>query len=138
MVLDASAYLRSTQRNVAAIEIMREYIYGRVLFHAPPHFFVEVANVLRKSIIAGRESTEDALLTLNAAVRLKIEIDHDLQVTTEAFDFAMERGISAYDASYAIVALRREATLVTADAGLAQAAQGAGVAIILIAEGAEP
>ena len=134
VVLDASAYVRATQGNVAAVDYLRAYAYGAVRFHAPPHFFVEVANALRNGALIRRESADEARSPLLALLRIDFELNTDPELAVDALDFALTHGITAYDAGYAALAIRRGAKLVTADSGLAQAAQAAGVATTLIAE----
>ena len=137
-MLDASAYVRATQGNVAAVDYLRAQAYGAVRFHAPPYLFIEVANALRNGALIRRESTDEARSPLLALLRLDSEIDADPELAVEALDFALAHGITAYDAGYAVLALRRQATLITADSGLARAAQAAGVATTLIVDDTSP
>lgn len=65
---------------------------------------------------------------------MELQIDSDPELVTEALDFALKRGITAYDAMYAVLALRQGAILVSADSGLVQAALAAGVATTFITD----
>ena len=65
---------------------------------------------------------------------MEVEVHDASSDALSGLRFARQHGITAYDAAYAVVALSRKATLVTADSGLAQAAQAAGVPVTLIVD----
>lgn len=103
----------------------------------PDHFHLEVANGLRSSVLRRQIETGEAHNSLSGVLELRVEAIRARDLASDALRFALDHGITPYDAAYAILALRRSATLVTADSGLARAAQSAGVDTTLIEVGAQ-
>ena len=70
----------------------------------------------------GRRNGLDIHAFLGAALRLPITLRSHQDLALPAFDVALDRGLSVYDASYVVLAEALDAILVTADRTLASAA----------------
>ena len=131
-VLDASVTLGwcfedEGSEAVAALERART-----AAVHVPAVWPLEIANAL---VVAGRrkrisEAEAARFLELVAALPIDIEPPPQLGQLPMLLALARAHGISAYDASYLDLALRRGAPLATLDAGLAAAAVAAGVELL--------
>ena len=120
-VFDASVVLRAA---VAESPSAREWLArldADLHGHAPDSIWIEVANGLRRAVLAGIVETALARRFLDAALRLPITLRSHRDLALPAFDVALDRGLSAYDASYVVLAEALNATLVTADRTLASA-----------------
>ena len=86
---------------------------------APSHVYVEVSNVIRRAVLAGRLSTDAGALVHRDLV--------DLPVTSFPFEPLADRvwdlhpAVTAYDAAYVALAEELDAPLVTLDRRLAAA-----------------
>ena len=89
--------------------------------HAPELIWIEVTNGLRRAVLAGIVETALARRFLDAALRLPITLRSHRDLALPAFDVALDRGLSAYDAGYVVLAEALDAILVTADRTLASA-----------------
>ena len=98
---------------------------------APQLLVWEFANVLNFGLRTGRLGHEEAAQAAGLFRVFPLELvplDRD-----EAMDLASEaaeRGLTAYDASYLLLAVKLDASLVTLDSQLARAAQEAGVEVV--------
>ena len=119
-VLDASAFVRAFDGHEAATEWIRRGFVGDVELIAPELILPETASALLRYVRSGlAEVAEmvDALADLRSAVAF---VSLALLYPT-AFELALERGLSAYDACYVALAESAGAVLVTADRRLAAA-----------------
>ena len=117
-MLDASAPLALVLDPGPRADIVAEQV-GAGELHAPHLLPFEVSNVLRRQRLAGRISAVDADAFEAALSRLPIELwPHEVVASR-----VRELGdvLTAYDASYAALAERLGATLVTMDRRLAAA-----------------
>jgi predicted nucleic acid-binding protein len=94
---------------------------------------LEIANALLVAVRRARLPEADAPRLLGIIDRLQIELDQGLELepiarTTLSVGFAY--GLSAYDASYLELAIRRGLPLATQDARLARAAAAAGIDLL--------
>ena len=124
-VFDASIVLRAA---VAGSPSAREWLArldADLHGHAPDSIWIEVANGLRRAVLAGIVETALARRFLDAALRLPITLRSHRDLALPAFDVALDRGLSAYDAGYVVLAEALDAILVTADRTLAAAVPGA-------------
>ena len=86
---------------------------------APPHVYVEVSNVLRRAVLAGRLGSDVGALAHRDLV--------DLPLATFSFEPLADRvwelhpGVTAYDAAYVALAEALDAPLWTLDRRLAAA-----------------
>jgi predicted nucleic acid-binding protein len=99
---------------------------------APAIWPLEVANGLAVAIRKGRLSASDAVSASEALERLPIRVAPTSlrDALGPILDAARERGLSAYDASYLLLAMRERLPLATGDGALRQAAEAAGVPLL--------
>lgn len=88
---------------------------------APELFFAELGNALLGYVNAGRLLLEEAEARLELGLSLPLEVTSVSELTPSAFRVAAERGLTVYDACYAVLAEAEGAVLVTADGALAAA-----------------
>ncbi len=118
LVVDASVVVSLLLANDQPATRLRSALSGRTIY-APELLDIEVMSVLRR-LTRSRELTyEQAQAALAALIEFPaIRVTHRPLL---AHAWAVRDNISAYDASYVALATRLPATLVTADARLAQA-----------------
>lgn len=125
VVLDASAVVRGLTGEGSAAQVLDEVATGATTGHAPDLIVAEVANALVLAVRAGRYSLGDAHWLLGSFERSQVDLHATSPFTASAIEAAAERGLSAYDAFYAVLAEALEIPLVTADRRLATAVPGA-------------
>jgi predicted nucleic acid-binding protein len=94
---------------------------------------LEIANALLTAVRRGRIPEADAPLLIGIFDRLRIEIDSGIALANLAqttFSLGIAHRVSAYDATYLELAIRRGLPLATQDERLARAAANAGVVIL--------
>lgn len=96
----------------------------------PPLWRIEMVNVLRSSIRRGRIDEAHAHRALGLLQELPIEVDGSLPGASELLALACRHGLTAYDACYLELAMRRGLALATLDTSLARAAEEAGCAVM--------
>jgi predicted nucleic acid-binding protein len=124
-VLDASVVLRAV---VAGSPVARDWLARLdvdVQAHAPELMPLEVASGLRKAVRANIVAAEAARRFIASALRLPIELRSHRDLAASAFEVALTRGLTLYDAAYVVLAEALDGTLVTADRTLAGAARRA-------------
>ncbi len=99
---------------------------GRCVCVAPDLFLVECAHVLRKRVVGGMMTADDAVRRVSLLLSQQIEHRSIGRLACGVLDAALAWCISAYDASYAVLGMELDAPLVTADQRLARALQAAG------------
>jgi predicted nucleic acid-binding protein len=99
----------------------------------PPLWRWEVANGLLLGTRRGRmtEAKREASIDLLQAMAVRIDPDCDAHAWSDTVRLAEKHALTAYDASYLELALRRRLPLATLDAALARAARAEGVALVL-------
>jgi predicted nucleic acid-binding protein len=121
-VFDASVFVRTlVQREATALEWVRRAMRREVSVAVPDLVFAEIGNALSLY-------TRDATLTLDGAIRrvslvirIPLEVRELRVLIAPAVGLASSRGLSVYDACYAVLAEAEGAVLVTADRRLAAA-----------------
>jgi predicted nucleic acid-binding protein len=121
-VFDASVFVRAVvRRETPAVEWIRRAMRRDVVVTVPDLVFPEVGNAL--ALYA-----RDATLTLSGALRrvalmrrLPLEVREHQALIEAAVGLAITRGLTVYDACYAVLAEAEDAVMVTADRGLAAA-----------------
>jgi predicted nucleic acid-binding protein len=88
---------------------------------APDLLWLEVANAFAGYVRHGRLSPEQGRRALESTLRLPLRTTPSAQLAAASFAVALERGLSVYDAGFAVVAEVEQALLVTADGQLAEA-----------------
>lgn len=98
-------------------------------FIVPSIWPLEIANVLLVTERKGRITTAASVqfIGLMADLPITVELEPRLHHQDELMGLARRHNLSAYDASYLRLALKRGAALATKDASLVKAASDAGV-----------
>ena len=96
----------------------------------PPIWELEFTNVLRTGCIRGRLDAQRAQAMIEQVLSLPIEVDREPVRPSALLALALRHGLSAYDAAYLELALRRQVPLATQDADLASAALASGVGVV--------
>ena len=133
MVLDASAALAWCFEDLATVEslaLLRRL--DRAPAEVPQLWPLEVAHALSRAERAGRLAPAKLTAFLGHLATLDIRIDGSTasRALDHTLDLARATGLSAYDACYLELAVRRSLPLATRDAKLAAEARKAGVAVI--------
>ena len=134
VVIDSSATLgltlldeSSTTAEAAAVAMRN----GAQVF-APAHWCIEVANGILMAERRKRLTPADAGAALNYVRRLPVTIDDETinHAFAEISALARLHGLTAYDAAYLELAIRRRAALATLDGDLRRVAVSIGVPLI--------
>jgi len=99
---------------------------------APAVWVLEIANGVRTAVLRGRMTANELPRIRSLIERLPVVlVDLDTPAATgEVLDLALEHGLTAYDAAYLDLAMRRGLPLATADARLRAACRTAGVTLV--------
>ena len=97
--------------------------------HVPGSWVLEVANVIARAEARGlvTEARSEAFLEMLEGVEIKVDAATFAHALSGTLQLARRYKLSAYDASYLELALRRGIPLATLDADLQNAARKAGV-----------
>jgi predicted nucleic acid-binding protein len=122
VVFDASVFVAAAARlETPALEWIRRAMRREVVVAVPDLVFVEVGNALGVYVC-------NATLTLGGAIRrvafvrrIPLEIRAIESLVEPAVGLAISRGLTVYDACYAVLAEAEGVVLVTADQRLAAA-----------------
>jgi predicted nucleic acid-binding protein len=120
-IFDASVFVRAlADREPAAADWL-----GRALddveVSVPSLVFAEVGNALTGYVRRARLPAKGALDRLEFTLRVPRRVIEVGELAPAAFGLAISRGLSVYDACYAVLAEAEDAVLVTADRHLAAA-----------------
>ena len=96
----------------------------------PALWRIEIANVMRSAMRRGRIGEAHARRALGLLQQAPIDVDDALPSPAALFDLAQRHGLSAYDACYLELAMRRGLALATLDADLKRAAIAAGCVVL--------
>jgi predicted nucleic acid-binding protein len=120
-IFDASVFVRAlVDGDEAATQWMARAV-REVEVSVPSLVFAEIGNALAGYVRTGRLSREGASKRLDLAVRLPQNVRDLATIVPSALSIAVGRGLSVYDACYAVLADAEDAVLVTADQRLAAA-----------------
>lgn len=126
IVLDASfavAWL-TRERTGPAVEDFEARVHaGQAELHAPELFLLETGNALWKTVRRGLRTLEESVQMFESVRELPIRLHRHRDLALDAFDLAVRRGISVYDASYVALAVRELLPLFTTDKRLASAVE---------------
>jgi predicted nucleic acid-binding protein len=106
-------------RSIVAREWL-ERIDRDIEAHAPELIWIEAANGLQQAVRRGILHANSARLFLSTALALPITLRSHRDLAAAALLLGLERGLSAHDASYVVLADGLNAKLVTADKRLAR------------------
>ena len=126
LVLDASmtiAWLFEDERTEAAHEVMTMVVTtGAVV---PSLWHLEIANILRNAVRRGRcdEAFADRTLSRLGRFRINIDDETDRHAWGPTRKLSREQGLTAYDAAYLELAIRKNLPLASCDHDLIAAAQ---------------
>jgi predicted nucleic acid-binding protein len=121
-VFDASLVVRAVVPETAAARVWLEQAVRRELtVHVPDLLYAEVAQALADYVRAGERTRADAIARMDFVLRLPFDVHQSQRIAGAALAVSLGRGITAYDACYAVVAELWDAVLVTADRRLAAA-----------------
>jgi predicted nucleic acid-binding protein len=122
VVFDASAVARAlVDHDLLAVEWLGRLARGEVHGTCPDLLYVEMTNTVLKHQRAGRLGAQDAKAVLDATAAVPFATHTAKSLAVPAWIIASERGLSAYDACYVVLAETMGATLITADRRLAAA-----------------
>jgi predicted nucleic acid-binding protein len=122
IVLDASALIRGLQRtSEAAAEYVRQIVIGDLTAHVPDLVVAETTNAALRLLRSGRMTRSEARELIGAVQDLPVAEHRTATHAQAALAVAVDTGLSAYDAFYAVLSDVLELPLVTADRTLAAA-----------------
>jgi predicted nucleic acid-binding protein len=122
IVIDANVAVMALASPAAAGDTARAAMFPDEIWIAPAHMPLEVLRTLRKAVLGGHLSADDAEAAFQALIAMQIEYVATDVVLLQAV-WAMRHNISVYDAAYLAVAAMHDGPLITFDARLAHAAQ---------------
>jgi predicted nucleic acid-binding protein len=123
-----SGWLIENQSSAYADAVAERLKTSRAI--APPLLRLEVTNVLRTACKRQRLIAAQAHEMLTALAALPIDIDVTAPNPAQILDLALRHDLTAYDAMYLDLALRRALPVATRDLVLADAARAAGVGVV--------
>jgi len=127
LVVDASVvakwYPPCDQEPLAteAQTLLKLWVIGGVDLAAPDLIWVEITNILWKSVRSKRCSLGDAKSTLAALHQQRLPTVPTAPLVERALEIAVQHGRTAYDSLYVALAAASNAELVTADEKLVNA-----------------
>lgn len=125
VVVDASVALKwvvAESGSHEANQLLDDLADNTVSLAAPEHLVGEVGNGLRKRIVQGLLSVDEAQAALDAIAALDLELVGGSERWFRALPAAVEWGLTTYDALYVLLALDLGAELLTADLRLVESA----------------
>ena len=120
-VFDASVFVRALADGEPAAAQWVARALDDVEVIVPSLVFAEVGNALAGYVRAAKLPPRGALDRLEFTVRVPRRVSEIGELAPAALGFAISRGLSVYDACYAVLAEAEVAVLVTADRRLAGA-----------------
>ena len=125
-VFDASVFVRTVvQREGPAVDWVRRAMRKEVTVAVPDLVFAEIGNALGLYARDATLTIDGAIRRVEFVLRVPLEIRELQLLIAPALGLAISRGLSVYDACYAVLAEAEDAVLVTADRRLAAAVRRA-------------
>jgi len=124
VVIDANVVIRAIVGDAEAKQWLRRGWSGELDLEAPDLILAETGNALSVYVRTGKLVLADARESLQRLFAEPIRLTAAQALVLPALAVAVERGLSLYDACYAVLAERLDAVLVTADKDLAAATPG--------------
>lgn len=135
LVIDGSAalgLLLPDENKTPASRKLIEILASGVAVHVPAHWWAELTNGVvmaeRRKRLTQAEGME--LLSLIPSLGVKTDDETEKRLVSDSAALARQHGLTAYDAAYLELAIRRGAVLASQDKALIQAAQACGVEIL--------
>lgn len=122
IVVDASVMVLALSSASPQGDAARAAMVADDAWIGPAHMPLEVIRTLRKAVVGGHMTEEDALAAYTALMAAEITYIGTEKTLLRAV-WAMRHNVSAYDAAYLAVAAEYGARLITFDARLATAAE---------------
>jgi predicted nucleic acid-binding protein len=131
LVLDASAALHAVLPGPGAKAVL-DALESAAVVHAPDLYSVEVANAIWKYVRAGDLRVDEAVEKLERAMAL-VDLTTPLsELAKEALVTAATEGHPVYDCTYAVLARREGATILTADRAFAEVLEKLRFPVVLV------
>jgi len=134
-VLDCSATLPWIFADGAAeaTDQLLDTLQNGAQARVPALWHLELANVLVGAQRRGRidQAGIEAFLSHLTSYAISVDVETIARAWTKALDLAVRHGLSAYDAAYLELALRRDLPLATKNRALIDATRRAGVRLVL-------
>ncbi len=134
-VLDCSAALAWVFGDEATAESERllDDLTNGARAWVPSLWHLELANVMLGAVRRKRidQAGVEGFLTQLGAYDIRVDGETVPRAWTKTLDLAQQHGLSAYDAAYLELALRRGLPLASTDSALVAAARAAGVGLLL-------
>jgi predicted nucleic acid-binding protein len=125
-VFDASVFVAAAARlETPALEWIRRAMRRDVVVSVPDLVFAEVGNALGVYVRTATLTLSGALGRIRVMRRMPLEVRASETLVEPAVGLAVTRGLTVYDACYAVLSEAEDAVLVTADERLAAAVQRA-------------
>jgi predicted nucleic acid-binding protein len=122
IVVDASVLVFALSSPTAQGNAARAALTADDTWIGPAHMPLEVIRTLRKAVVGGHLTEDDAVAAYAALLEAEVTYVGADETLLRAV-WAMRHNVSAYDAAYLAVAAEYGARLVTFDARLAKAAE---------------
>jgi predicted nucleic acid-binding protein len=126
-VLDASVALKwaippaNETLSAESLQLLQEYVGGKVDFLVPDIFWVELGNVLWKGVRARRWSRAAAERIASEMQARNFSTVPSRTLMTDALKIALAYDRAVYDCLYVALAIRSRSQMITADERLANA-----------------
>jgi predicted nucleic acid-binding protein len=122
IVVDASVMVFALSSPTAQGDAARAAMIADDAWIGPAHMPLEVIRTLRKAVVGGRLTEDDAAAAYTALLDAEITYVGTTETMLRTV-WAMRHNVSAYDAAYLAIAAEYGARLVTFDSRLAKAAE---------------
>lgn len=124
-VVDASAILKWTFQSESgsqeAVDLITDYVAGRVNLVGPHQLLYEVATAIRRKILDGAVTPRNARDSLIDFLALRISTENPDGLIITAYDYCFRYPISLYDSLYVALAQIHHCSLITDDERLLRA-----------------
>jgi predicted nucleic acid-binding protein len=130
VVLDASTVakwlppLHTEPLAAQALELLQQWMRAELAILVPDLIFVEVANLLWKTVRKGRCTRDQATAAMQLLLEHELRVIPSHSLLDAALGIAVDDDRTVYDRIYVALAARSEAQLITADERLANALAG--------------
>jgi len=128
VVVDASVLVKwfvPEEFSDRAEAILNDHLDARVTVAAPSYALLELANALRKHVVRGVMGPGEAGEAFSLLLEMDIEfVEVDGELAREALGYALDNGVTVYDAYYIVLARRLGTVFYTADEKLLRQLRG--------------